>query len=148
MAPKGRMPTRSMEGMGRRYVVEGGICRGIWLTRTGGWTGCRNSQHSRHHGEFKDENYSMLEAYPATCEAERNTNDKPDTQNNEHGREWHCATRSLGPQEEVEQEESSEDNSRNHDGRHGNILLPLLTAERLVDARGDIATDEAEDSIE
>src|ERR1017187_605761 len=41
MAPKGRIPTRSMEGIGFMYVVLGGIWRGIWLVRTGaamgGW---------------------------------------------------------------------------------------------------------------
>ena len=95
-----------------------------------------------------EQTHSMLEAHPATCEAERDTNDEPDTQNHEHGGEWHCATRSLGPQKEVEEEESGKDNSRNHDGRHGNILLPLVTTEGLIDARGDVATNEPENSVE
>ena len=38
MAPKGRIPTSSMLGIGFRYVVAGGIWRGIWLVRTGGST--------------------------------------------------------------------------------------------------------------
>ena len=91
--------------------------------------------------------YSVSESSPATCEAERNTDDKPNTKDHEHCSERHCTARCLGPQEEVEKEEGSEDNSRYHDGRQGNVLLPLLAAERFVDARGDVATNEAKDGV-
>ena len=46
IAPKGRMPTRAMLGRGFRYVIDGGICRGIWLTRTGDGIGtCLKPAH-------------------------------------------------------------------------------------------------------
>ena len=79
-------------------------------------------------GAFMNHTHGMLEAYPATCEAKGNTDNEPNTQNHEHGCEWHRATRPLSPQKEVKQEERGEDNPRNHDGRHGNVLLPLLAA--------------------
>jgi hypothetical protein len=35
MAPNGKIPASSKEGIGRRYVSGGGICLGIWFVLTG-----------------------------------------------------------------------------------------------------------------
>ena len=74
----------------------GGIWRGIWFTRTGGWTGWEGwklaLEGSNKRGIGQRGTYSVSEANPATGEAEGHADDEPDTKNDEHGREGNSAT--------------------------------------------------------
>ena len=75
----------------------------------------------------------MSKSSPTTSEAERNTDDEPNTEDYKHGSEGHRTARRLCPKKEVEKEEGSEDDSRYHNGRQSNVLLPLFAAKRLID---------------
>ena len=92
--------------------------------------------------------YRMPESHPTASKAQGHADDEPDAQNDEHGGEGDRPARLLCPQEQVKQEEGGEHNAGHHGGRQGDVSLPGFAAESLVDARGHVTSDEAEDGVQ
>jgi hypothetical protein len=90
----------------------------------------------------------LFEAKPAASDAERNRNDKPDDDDDEHSGEWHCSRSTTTPHEQVEKEEYREYETRQRERRADEAELPRFAVEELVCASGDVTTDKAEECVE
>lgn len=90
----------------------------------------------------------LPEAEPGAGEGEGDGDDEPDQHDDEHRREGHGAAGALEPEEEIEEEEGCEDQAGDEKRGQCDVELPALAAEGLVDARRDVAADEAEDGVQ
>lgn len=97
------------------------------------------------HGSLK---LRSTESKPRTGKRQRDGDDEPDGNNDEHGGEGNGAGRLLSPQEEIQEEEGPEDDGGNKNGGKHDVELPLLTLPSLVGSGRDVAADEAEDCVQ
>ena len=75
---------------------------------------------------------------PATAVDQGELDQEPEGDKTDQGAERECGAGSLGPDEEIENEDCGEQKAGEKEGCHESVPAPVLSVERFVDASGEI----------
>lgn len=99
-------------------------------------------------GNYGQAAYLLSKPKPAAGNTQRNANDEPNEDQSQHGTERDSTAGTFGPHEQIKQEESAKDESRDQQGSHDNVTLPGLTTKGLVDTGRHVSANRTEESVD
>lgn len=99
-------------------------------------------------GNYGQTAYLLSKSNPAAGNTQRDADDEPNENQSQHGTEWYSTAGTLGPHEQIKQEESAKDKSRDQQGSHDDVAPPGLAAEGLVDTCRHVSTNCTEEGVD
>lgn len=99
-------------------------------------------------GNYGQIAYLLPKSNPAAGNTQRNADDEPNENQSQHSTERDSTAGTLGPHEQIKQEESAKDESRDQQGSHDDVALPGLAAKGLIGTCRHVPSNRTEEGVD